>query len=115
MAFDFFVTLDEIDQKMILRLEGRLDVSSTPQLEKKMQPIIDDGHTVIYLDFSDIDYLSSAGLRLLLAKTQELKAKKGNLILFSLTDEVKEVVEVAGFKKVFTIFASEKEALKASH
>ena len=64
------------------------------------------------LDFSGVDYLSSAGLRTLLSASQKLKSKKGMLVLFSLSGEVEEIIKMAGFERVLHICSSEKEALQ---
>ena len=64
------------------------------------------------LDFTRIDYLSSAGLRILLSATKKLKEKKGTLILFSLQEEVLEIIKMAGFDKILHICLNEKEALQ---
>lgn len=114
MALDLLITLEEIDQKVVLRLEGRLDASSTPLLERKLEALIEEKHKMLLLDFGRIEYLSSAGLRLLLSMTKKLKAKEGAFILFSLTDEVSEVVKMAGFDRILHICPNEKEALQVN-
>ncbi len=114
MVYGLQIDLEEVDKKMILRLNGRLDAASSPILEKKMQSLIEDNHLLILLDFSQVDYLSSAGMRLLLSMTKKLIAKEGYLVIFSLSDDVKEVIKIAGFEKILNICNQEQEALQFS-
>ena len=106
------IDLEEIENKMILRLDGRLDAATTPILERKIHSLIDEHHHKILLDFFHVDYLSSAGMRLLLATSKNLKSKKGALLLFSINEEVLEIIKLAGFEKILQIFESEQEAIQ---
>ena len=106
------IDMDQIEGKIILRLDGRLDTNTSPVLEKKINSLVSDNHPNIILDFSKIDYLSSAGMRLLLSETKKLKAKKGNLVIFSLHDDVMEIIKMAGFERIINIAGREADALK---
>ena len=106
------IELEEIDKIIILRLDGRLDAATSPILERKINSLIDEQHSQLALDFSRIDYLSSAGMRVLLSEAKKLHAKHGSLLLFSLNDEVEEVLKMAGFDRILHIFPNEKEALQ---
>jgi len=106
------IELDTVDQKVILRLEGRLDASSAPVLERKLQNLIGENHVFLFLDFTRVNYLSSAGMRTLLSISKQLKVKRGDLLLFSLGEEVAEIIQMAGFDKILHIFPSEKEAFQ---
>ena len=112
MSFGLQIELEEIDRKIILRLNGRIDAASAPILERRLGQLIDEKHLHLILDFTGIDYLSSAGMRVLLSVTKRLKAMKGHLILFNLDDEVAEIVKMAGFDRVLYICSNEKEALQ---
>lgn len=112
MGIGLQIELEEIEHRIILRLDGRLDASSAQILERKITRLIDEHHVHLILDFSRIDYLSSAGLRVLLSATKQLKSKKGNVILFSVSDDVAEIIKMAGFDKILHICSSEKEALQ---
>jgi anti-anti-sigma factor len=106
------IDLEEIEQRVILRLEGRLDASTSAILEKKLDKLVQEKHHQLLLDFSGIDYMSSAGLRLLLSFSKKLHSLKGSLALFSLSSEVEEIVKMAGFDRILLLFANEKEALQ---
>lgn len=112
MGVGLHIELEEIENRLVLRIDGRLDAASAPLLEKKIEHLIKEEKHHLALDFTRVDYLSSAGLRVLLAETKKLKAHKGALVLFSLSDEVMEVIKMAGFQKILHIFSSEKEALQ---
>lgn len=112
MGVGLRIELEEIEHRVILRLDGRLDAASSPILERKIANLIEEDHYHLLLDFSRVDYLSSAGMRVLLSATKKLSSKKGGLILFSLTEDVSEVIKMAGFDKILRIFSSEKEALQ---
>lgn len=106
------IDLEEIEDKVILRLDGRLDAATTPILERKITVLIEEIHNNIFLDFLHVDYLSSAGMRLLLAISKKLKLKKGSLVLFSVNEEVMEIIKLAGFEKILQIFETEQDAFQ---
>ena len=112
MGIGLRIELEEIEHRVILRIDGRLDAAAAPLLERKINHLIDEDRHFLILDFSRVDYLSSAGIRVLLSATKKLKAKKGDLILFAVADDVGEVIAMAGFDKILSICPSEKEALQ---
>jgi anti-anti-sigma factor len=112
MSVSLHIDLEEIDQNMILRLDGRLDAATIPILERKISSLFDEKRYLIYLDFLRVDYLSSAGMRLLLSESKKLKTKKGALVLFSIGEEVMEIIKMAGFEKILLIFETEQDALQ---
>ena len=112
MGLGLKIELENIEGRVLLRLEGRLDAASAPLLEKKIGNLLEEGHFLLILDFTRVDYLSSAGLRVLLAASKKSKQKKGTLILCSLQDEVFEIVKMTGFDKILSICSNEKEALR---
>jgi anti-anti-sigma factor len=112
MGVGLRIELEEIGHQLILRIKGRLDATSAPLLEKKIDSLIAEHHHHLLLDFSRVDYLSSAGMRVLLSSTKKLRAKNGDLLLFALVEDVQEIIRMAGFDKVFRIYSTEKEALQ---
>lgn len=112
MALGLKISLKEVKQKLVLQLEGRLDATSTPLLERRIDGLFEEGHRLLLLDLNLLDYLSSAGLRLLLSETKKFDAQKGALLLYSPTEEVLEVIKMAGFDRIFHLFSSEEEALQ---
>ena len=96
----------------ILGLLGRLDSNTSPEFEKKIFEVIDDGTKSVVVDFASLDYISSAGLRVLLKAAKELKRSEGKIVLCSMKDYIKEVFEIAGFVSLFPITSSVGDAVK---
>ena len=113
MPINLNVVEEVKDDRVVLRLEGRLDASSSPVLEGKLQELIGNKFKIL-VDFSKVDYLSSAGMRLLLASTKKIKSTKGKLIFFSINDEVMEIIKMAGFERILNICINEQEAQNAA-
>lgn len=107
------VRINEVNSKTIIRVEGRLDAASAPILENKLGELIIAGKKQLVLDFAKVDYLSSAGMRLLLSTTKKLKASDGRLYFCSVNEEVMEIIKMAGFERILSIFPTEQEALNA--
>ncbi len=82
-------------------LTGRLDTSSSPELEKKLQEAI-GGVTALTFDLSALDYISSAGLRVLLS-AQKVMNKQGQMKVIHVSDVIMEIFEVTGFTDILTI------------
>lgn len=96
---------------MIVELEGRMDTVSAPEFEKKIQERIQEGTSRFVVDFSKLDYISSAGLRSILIAGKSSKAKGGDLTCCGLKGVVKKVFDVSGFIKILPIFDSLEDAL----
>lgn len=106
------ITKDDRKGIVILRCEGRLDATTSLQLEGEINALLDLERIKILLDFSRIEYLSSAGMRLLLSMTKRLKSKKGKLVIFAIHEDVKEIINMAGFEKILAIHSTEEGAEK---
>ena len=87
----------------ILGVAGRVDSLTAPQLDAAFKQLIDDGGSWLKLDLSGVEYLSSAGLRVLLATLKAVRALAGDLQLYSPRDNVRSVLEISGFSNLFTI------------
>lgn len=82
-------------------LEGRLDTITSPALESKINEVIGDA-TKLTLDFAKLEFISSAGLRVLLGTLQNMEGK-GEMVVCNLTQPVHEVFELTGFARLFNI------------
>ena len=87
--------------KLTLALEGRLDTTTAPQLEAEVKGGL-TGVTELALDFARLEYLSSAGLRVILA-AQKLMNKQGGMVIRHVNETIQEVFEVTGFSDILTI------------
>jgi anti-sigma B factor antagonist len=87
--------------KLTLTLNGRLDTTTAPRLEAELKHSINDIETLI-LDFTGLEYLSSAGLRVLLA-AQKVMNKQGEMIVMHVNETIAEIFEITGFADILTI------------
>ena len=90
---------------------GRLDSNNSAAFEKEILSAIDAGEVHILIDFSDLTYISSAGLRVILLTAKKTKAATGKLVLCSLSDSINEVFLVSGFNTILDIQANKDAAL----
>ncbi|MBI4773707.1 MAG: STAS domain-containing protein [Deltaproteobacteria bacterium] len=95
----------------VVSVKGRMDAASAPDFEKNMQEMIDGGQRAFAVDLSELDYISSAGLRAILSIAKRLKTLNGNFLIASLRGPVKEVFEISGFSSIIPIYDSVDAAL----
>ena len=96
----------------IVAINGSLDSTTSPEAQKSLDTVL-AGAKKVALDFSQLDYISSAGLRILLGVAKQLRAKGGTLGMFGLNQSVREVFEISGFSSILPVYPSETEALGA--
>lgn len=87
--------------KLEIMLEGRLDTTTAPDLEKELTQSV-NGITELVFDFANLEYISSAGLRILLA-AQKTMNKQGSMVVKNVNEVIAEVFEVTGFSDILTI------------
>ena len=91
---------------------GRIDSSTAPQLEEALKSVMADGRHQIVINLSDVDFLSSAALRVLISAARECrKFKRGDVYLAEVPPKLREVFELAGLDELFQFFDSEAEAV----
>lgn len=90
------------DDQLTLALEGRLDTTTTPALEEVVNSQLDGVKDLVY-DMKDLEYISSAGLRMLLASQKKMTAQGGSMVLINVQEQVKEVLEITGFLDILTV------------
>ena len=95
------ITKNAADTALTLVLEGRLDTTSSPQLEAELKRSISNVETLVF-DMNALDYISSAGLRVLLA-AQKVMNKQGKMIIRGANQNIMEIFEVTGFVNILTI------------
>lgn len=84
-----------------LALSGRLDTTTAPELDAELKAVFDGAENLTF-DFTDLDYISSAGLRVLLS-AQKVMSKQGSMKLTNVSKSVMEIFEVTGFSEILTI------------
>ena len=95
------ITQKRNESQLSLLLEGRLDTTTAPELEKVIKSSL-DGVTELTIDMSRLDYLSSAGLRILLG-AQKTMTKQGGMKVTHVNETIMEILEVTGFVDILTI------------
>lgn len=96
----------------IVAFAGSLDSATAPLAQQALDATLASGSRKIVLDFSRLDYISSAGLRVLLGTAKRLGGGAGALRLFGLNETVGEVFQISGFARILAVFATEAEAVK---
>ena len=89
-------------ETLCVALEGRLDTVSSPELEECLREDL-PGMTLLVLDFEKLDYISSAGLRVLISALREMRKKHGSMKLIHVSEIIMEIFEVTGFSDILTI------------
>jgi anti-anti-sigma factor len=97
------ITQKEENGIVSISIKGRLDADSSPQAEKIVKEALAGQTTRVLFDLSALEYLSSAGLRVLLSAAKELRRRDGKIVLCSLNEFVKEIFEVSGFQSLIPI------------
>ena len=90
-----------VEHQLSLALEGRLDTTTAPQLEAELKASL-EGVTELILDFEKLEYVSSAGLRVLLG-AQKTMNKQGSMKICHVNSDIMEVFEITGFSDILTI------------
>ena len=106
------VTTRTVQDITIVALAGNLDSNTSPQAQAAIDAILAAGGKKLVVDFSTLDYISSAGLRVLLGAAKKLQGAGSGLRLFGLNETVREVFEISGFSKILVVKGSEKEAVE---
>lgn len=87
----------------ILLPKGRIDTLTSSELESALQPFLDRDKIQITLDFQEVSYISSAGLRVIIKAAQKAKTVNGEIALTNLNESVAQVLEITGFQSFFKI------------
>ena len=97
-------------QSWLVVVSGRLDQSQDHLLEKELQRLLDQGHHQLIIDLSRVTYVNSGGLRCLVTIWRQARQIGGNVALCGLDDSIARVFTIAGFDKIFVIYANQSDA-----
>lgn len=103
---------EQKNKVLVLKINGRLDAVSSPQAEKRIFDLISQGKLYLLLNFAEVTYLSSAGMRMLLSASKKLKALSGRLVICQVTTNVMDVLKMSGFEHVIEIVPTLQDGLK---
>jgi anti-sigma B factor antagonist len=99
---------------VILEPIGRIDTNTASEFENKIVEVMDFSLLPLTKPALEIDYISSAGLRVFLMAIKKLKSIGGSFIICSMSDHIKEVFDISGFTPIFTITADQASGLAAA-
>jgi len=102
----------QVNDVLVIAPHGNLDFNNATGFQETVTSLIDDGVQKVLIDFSNLSFISSAGLRVLIVLTKLLQQKRGALALSSMNEQILEVFSISGFNKLFSVYPSEEEALK---
>ena len=105
-----FTTRKENDV-LIAGLAGRMDAVTAPDFDRQFKEWFSGGANLFVLNLSELQYISSAGLRSILAAAKQLKEKSGKVLFTGLAGPVKEAFELSGFYSIFEICDTEESAI----
>ena len=105
------VNTKKVENIAVASVKGRMDAVTVQEFEKSVSELLSGGENVLLVNFSELEYISSAGLRSILATAKQLKARNGEIMFTGLKNTVKEVFEISGFYSIFKTFETEEEAL----
>lgn len=101
----------EKDKAVIMTLNGKLDAVTAPEYEQKVSAVLAKGPCSLIIDFGQLSYISSAGLRALLATAKRIKTRGGQFHCAKVTGTAREVFNISGFSTIFQIWDSVEDAL----
>lgn len=108
------ITSKNEDKALVVSVSGRMDAVTASDFESALTEFLDQGNSALVIDFTDLDYISSAGLRSILASAKKMKGLNGTLSLACLKEVVKEVFDISGFSAIIPIYDSVETALEAT-
>jgi len=107
------IDIKEVDNIKVVQFTGNLDTNTASEAENRINGLLDDAAVKILINFENLNYISSAGLRVLLATAKKMMATGGSLKICSLNKTVQEVFDISGFNTILSLEANEADALAA--
>ncbi len=94
-------TINEVDGKLLVTLEGELDTAAAVEVEQQLQPLYENEDKDIVFDCEKLDYIASSGLRILLSILKKAKSHGHTMTLKGMNDDIKNVFKMTGFINLF--------------
>ncbi|MBP5483548.1 MAG: STAS domain-containing protein [Bacteroidales bacterium] len=94
-------TIQETDDKIVAILSGELDTAAAQETEQALQPLLDSKGKDVVIDCTELEYIASSGLRILLAILKQAKSVGSRVILKNVNDVIRDVLELTGFVSIF--------------
>ena len=107
------ITVRDYKRIQVIRIVGRVDATTAPQLDEALKAQIAAGHTRLALEMDATNFLSSAGARALISAQKALKPKGGGVSIAQPSKAVSDVLRLAGFESLFSVYSTTEEAVAA--
>lgn len=107
------VTAERENGTVIARANGRIDSSNSREFHSNLEEVIAEDDPALVLNFEEVSYISSAGMRVILLTAKGLQKSGTKFALCSMNDSIREVFKISGFDKIIPIHGSQSEALTA--
>lgn len=104
------INLKNVDEVKLVELSGDVDANTAPGIQKQVLPLVEPGSKII-MDMTQVPYMSSAGLRMLLSLYRRTAAEEGKLVLVGLSEDLQDTMSVTGFLDFFSTSETLEEAL----
>ena len=98
------IKVSKLNGFTVVAIKGRVDTMTAGDFENEISKVLEEGVSGLILDCSDLDYISSSGLRVFLVAQKNMMGKGGSLRLCCLKPEIKEIFDISGFSTIFSIF-----------
>ena len=105
------ITVTQVDNAQVINLRGRLDSSTSAEFESLAIGCLTVDQPRMVISFSNVDYISSAGLRVILILAKKIRQTQGRLALCEMSSPIREVFDISGFLSILTVRNSQVEAL----
>ena len=105
------INIKTVEEIQIVELNGDIDANTAPDVQKQVVPLAEPGSKIL-MDMTQVPYMSSAGLRMLLSLYRQAEAKKGKVVLVGLSEELQDTMSVTGFLDFFTTVEKVEEGME---
>jgi anti-anti-sigma factor len=106
------ISVEKNNDVSVVNLEGSFDIASSEPFDEELTALMNGGERRILLDFTQVPFIASTGLRMLLKAGQRMKEEGGLLYLCNINDTVREVFSMTGFDKIFSVFDTGEAAME---
>ncbi len=107
------IKVDKIDGQVVVSLSGRIDSTAAVEFEEKLIEVVDTGCHTMVIDFLRVQFISSAGLRVLLLAAKKVKPYGGKILLCDMSKDLREVFDISGFSSIFDIHENVSNAVNS--
>ncbi|MBQ7526686.1 MAG: STAS domain-containing protein [Bacteroidaceae bacterium] len=96
-------TIEQLEDKYLVTLEGELDTAAAAEVEKTLQPLYTTGGKDVVIDCKELEYIASSGLRILISILKGAKTGGSKVLLKNMNDDIKSVFKLTGFINIFDV------------